>query len=142
LIQYQVFVPKETAIGVFTEILQRSQRAGFVPYLGVLKRHRTDPFWLTHSVDGWSFALDYKVTPGTRADLWRHCAEMTRVVLAGGGKFYFAKDLVIGQQDMVTMFPPEKLQAFVKLKRELDPEMLLQTDLSGRVMSGLLDGNR
>ncbi len=138
LIQYQVFVPKETALDVFTEILTRSQRAGHVPYLGVLKRHRPDPFWLTHSVDGWSLALDYKVTPSTRADLWRHCAEMTRIVLAGRGKFYFAKDLVIGQQDMVAMFPPEKLQAFLKLKRELDPEMLLQTDLSRRVMSGLI----
>jgi FAD/FMN-containing dehydrogenase len=138
LIQYQVFVPKETALDVLTGILGLSQRAGFVPYLGVLKRHRTDPFWLTHSVDGWSLALDYKVTPSTRADLWRHCAAMTRIVLAGGGKFYFAKDLVIGQQDMVAMFPPAKLQAFLKLKRELDPETLLQTDLSRRVMSGLL----
>ena len=109
-----------------------------MPYLGVLKRHRPDPFWLTHSTDGWSLALDYKVTPGTRDDLWRHCAAMTRVVLAGKGKFYFAKDLVIGQQDMVTMFPPEKLQAFLKLKRELDPQMLLQTDLSRRVMGQLL----
>jgi FAD/FMN-containing dehydrogenase len=138
LIQYQVFVPKETAHDVFAEILRMSQKAGHVPYLGVLKRHRPDPFWLTHSVDGWSLALDYKVTPATRDDLWRHCAAMTRVVLAGKGKFYFAKDLVIGQQDMVTMFPPEKLQAFLKLKRELDPQMLLQTDLSRRVMSGLL----
>lgn len=138
LIQYQVFLPKETARVVYEEILRRNQRAGIVPYLGVLKRHRPDPFWLTHSNDGWSLALDYKVSPATRAELWRHCAELTRVVLAGGGKFYFAKDLVIGQQDMVAMFPTEKLAAFLKLKRELDPETLLQTDLSRRVMSGLL----
>jgi hypothetical protein len=63
---------------------------------------------------------------------------MTRIVLAGGGKFYFAKDLVIGQQDMVAMFPPEKLDAFVRMKRELDPENMLQTDLSRRVLSGPL----
>ena len=105
-----------------------------MPYLGVLKRHRPDPFWLTHSNDGWSFALDFKVTPANRGDLWRHCAELTRVVLAGRGKFYFAKDLVIGSQDMVSMFPPEKLNAFLELKRRLDPTTLLQTDLSRRVM--------
>ncbi len=139
LIQYQAFLPKETALDVFTEILRRSRKAGIVSYLGVLKRHRPDPFWLTHAVDGWSLALDYKVAPETRADLWRHCAELTSLVLAGGGKFYFAKDLVIGRQDMVRMFPPARLTAFLKLKRELDPELLLQTNLYRRVMDGLVE---
>jgi FAD/FMN-containing dehydrogenase len=138
LIQYQAFLPKETAHDVYREILERNQRARFVPYLGVFKRHRPDPFWLTHAVDGWSFALDYRVTPENRAALWQHCAELTKVVLAGGGKFYFAKDLVIGQADMLRMFPPDKTQAFVKLKRELDPELLLQTNLYRRVFAGLV----
>jgi FAD/FMN-containing dehydrogenase len=137
LIQYQAFVPHETAEGVYREILERNQRAGFVPYLGVFKRHRPDPFWLTHAVDGWSLALDYKVTPENRAALWEHCAELTKTVLAGRGKFYFAKDLVIGQQDMLRMFPPEKSAAFLKLKREIDPELLLQTNLYRRVFAGL-----
>lgn len=136
LIQYQSFVPKESALDVYREILRRNQRAGFVPYLGVLKRHRPDPFWLTHSNDGFSLALDFKVTPTNRAALWRHCAELTRVVLAGRGKFYFAKDQVIGRQDMTAMFAPEKLARFVALKRELDPELLLQTDLYRRVLAG------
>lgn len=134
LIQYQVFAPKESARTVFEEILRRNQRGGFVPYLGVLKRHRPDPFWLTHAVDGWSLALDYKVTPATRERLWRHCAELTRVVLAGGGRFYFAKDLVISGADTAAMFPPEKLAAFLALKRELDPRNLLETNLSRRVL--------
>jgi len=138
LIQYQAFVPKESARDVYEEILRRCHARGIVPYLGVLKRHRPDPFWLTHSTDGWSFALDFKVTPSSRDELWRHCAELTRVVLAGRGKFYFAKDLVIGQQDMIAMFPPEKLQSFLSMKRRLDPEGLLETDLSRRVLSGLV----
>ncbi len=108
-------------------------------YLGVFKRHRPDPFWLTHANDGWSFALDYKVTNANRDDLWKHCARLTEIVLAGRGKFYFAKDLVIGQRDMLRMFPPEKTQAFLALKRELDPEMLLQTNLYRRVFGGLIE---
>ena len=71
LIQYQPFVPHEHAHEVYCEILQRNQEARIVPYLGVFKRHRPDPFWLTHSVDGWSFAMDFKVTPATRERLWR-----------------------------------------------------------------------
>jgi FAD/FMN-containing dehydrogenase len=137
LIQYQAFLPRDSAHDVYREILARNQRAGFVPYLGVFKRHRPDPFWLTHAVDGWSFALDYKVTPENRAALWKHCAELTEIVLSGKGKFYFAKDLVIGQQDMLRMFPPDRLSAFLQLKRELDPELILQTNLYRRVFAGM-----
>ena len=136
LIQYQAFVPKERAHAVFRDLLEASQRAQRVPYLAVLKRHREDPFLLTHAVDGWSLALDYKVTPETKDALWRHCAEMTERVLASGGKFYFAKDLVLGPGAARRMFPPERLAAFAALKRRLDPEGLLSTSLARRVLDG------
>jgi decaprenylphospho-beta-D-ribofuranose 2-oxidase len=136
LIQYQPFVPSAGAHDVFQDLLARCRRAGHVPYLGVFKRHRPDPFWLTHAVDGWSFAMDFKVSPERREGLWRLCAEMTEVVLAAGGRFYFAKDLVITARDARRFFPPEKLAAFERLKRELDPEGLLQTDLWRRAFAG------
>jgi FAD/FMN-containing dehydrogenase len=136
LIQYQSFLPKETAHEVYSEILRLGQRRGFVSYLGVFKRHRPDPFWMTHSVDGWSLALDFKVVPERREALWRFCDEMTSIVLAGGGKFYFAKDLVIGKRAMTRMFPADRREAFLKLKREVDPEGLLQTNLWRRVFEG------
>jgi len=137
LIQFQPFVPHEHAHAIFGEILRANQEAGHVPYLGVFKRHRPDPFWLTHAVDGWSFAMDFKVTPETRASLWEHCARMTEIVLASGGKFYFAKDSVLGPDVAERMYPPDKLAAFLALKRQLDPEELLQTDLWRRVFAGL-----
>jgi hypothetical protein len=61
---------------------------------------------------------------------------MTSIVLAGGGKFYFAKDLVIGKRAMTRMFPADRREAFLKLKREVDPEGLLQTNLWRRVFEG------
>ena len=136
LIQYQAFVPKETAHAVFSEMLSLGQRRGFVSYLGVFKRHRPDPFWMTHSLDGWSLALDLKVEPERREALWRFCDEMTQVVLEGGGKFYFAKDLVIGPRALQDMIPTERRDAFLALKRKVDPENLLQTNLWRRVFEG------
>jgi FAD/FMN-containing dehydrogenase len=133
LIQYQVFLPKETAHDAMLEVLERSRRAGHVPYLGVLKRHRPDPFWLTHALDGWSLALDYKVTPGRRADLWRLCEDLTRVVIDAGGRFYFAKDLVIGPGALRATLPHDRLEAFGALKHELDPDGLLESALWNRV---------
>ena len=133
LIQFQPFVPKERAHAVFTEILRRSQARGFVPYLGVLKRHRPDPFWLTHAVDGWSLALDYKVTPATRAALFDFCRTLAELVFEAGGRFYFAKDSILPPGALERMFPRERLEAFLALKRALDPAGLLESDLWRRV---------
>jgi decaprenylphospho-beta-D-ribofuranose 2-oxidase len=135
LIQYQSFVPKETAREVYEELLRHCHHAGIVPYLGVLKRHRPDPFWLTHAVDGWSFAMDFKVTAANRERLWRHCAELTEIVLSGGGRFYFAKDLVLEPQHARRMFHPERLDAFLALKRRVDPDGLLATNLWRRLFA-------
>jgi FAD/FMN-containing dehydrogenase len=79
--------------------------------------------------------MDFRVTKSNREALWKHCAELTEIVLEGGGKFYFAKDLVIGYQAMMSMFPTEKREKFLNLKRELDPEGILQTNLWRRVFS-------
>jgi len=135
LIQYQVFLPKETAHDTLLELLERCRSREHVSYLGVLKRHRPDPFWLTHSLDGWSLALDFKVDEARRAALWEHCHDLTELVLAAGGKFYFAKDSVLRPDDVTRFLPQDRLEAFDALKRELDPTGMLATDLSRRVFS-------
>jgi decaprenylphospho-beta-D-ribofuranose 2-oxidase len=134
LIQYQPFLPAAVAHDVLQDLLARARHARLVPYLGVLKRHRPDPFWLTHAVDGWSLAMDFKVQPATRERLWALCAQMTRVVLDAGGRFYFAKDAVLSAADAQRFLPADKLAAFRALKRRHDPEGLLASDLSRRVL--------
>jgi len=137
LIQFQSFLPAGAAHDGYLAQLERCRGAGLVPYLGVLKRHRPDPFWMTHGIDGWSLALDFKVTPGNRPALWEHCRALTEITLAAGGRFYFAKDLVIGPDDARRCWPPETLARFLELKRRLDPGLLLQTDLFRRVFGAL-----
>ncbi len=129
LIQYQVFLPKESAHAGFTEVIERQQRLGHTSYLGVLKRHRPDPFLLTHAMDGWSIAMDFAVTPKNKESLWSATNELTRVVLDHGGRFYFAKDAVIGPRTVESMFDEDKLEAFRAMKAKLDPDELLQTNL-------------
>ena len=145
LIQYQSFVPKETAETAFRAILRTCQEHGHVSYFGVLKRHRPDPFWMTHAVDGWSLALDFKLTPKNRESLWACCEELTRIVLEAGGRFYFAKDLVLGPEAVRRAFPKERREAFGKLRDEVDPDRLLHSALWERVFEsdgGLVDRRR
>ncbi|MFW5697765.1 MAG: FAD-binding oxidoreductase, partial [Fimbriimonadaceae bacterium] len=91
-IQYQSFVPKARAEEVFARQIARQQKEKLESFLGVMKRHREDEFLLSHGVDGFSLALDFKVTPRNRERLFAMCRDFNEEVLAAGGKFYLAKD--------------------------------------------------
>ncbi len=58
---------------------------------------------------------------------------LAELVLAAGGKFYFAMDSVLRPEDAERFFPRDRMAAFSALKRELDPEGLFTTDLMRRV---------
>lgn len=136
-IQYQIFVPAATALECMRDVLRMSQRAGIHSYLGVLKRHRPDPFVLSHGLDGWSLALDFPVAPHGRPALWKMTESLTERVLEAGGTFYFAKDAVLRAQDVERAYGRERLERFRQIKARLDPEGVLASDLSMRSMPGL-----
>ncbi len=134
LIQYQCFVPKERAHDAFAEIIRRGLKRGLPSYLGVLKRHRPDRFLFTHAVDGFSFAQDYRLTPGNRGPLRQLLSEFDQIVLEAGGKFYFAKDSTLNPGTVRAFMGEERLQKFRALKAQCDPDHILQSDLYRRVM--------
>ncbi len=133
LIQFQPLVPKDQAARVFRTILERCLQQRLIPYLGVLKRHRQDPFLMTHAVDGFSLALDFAVTRANRDRLWKLCQELAEVVLGASGRFYYAKDAILTASSHERIYGREAVFQFASLKQRLDPKFLLQTDLSRRV---------
>ena len=133
LIQYQSFVPAASAERTFAALLTTARERGFVPYLGVFKRHRPDDFLMTHAVDGFSLALDFKVTAQNRERLWRLAADLDQLVLAGGGRFYMAKDSTLGAESFRTYMGEERLARFAAHKETCDPGGLLATNLARRV---------
>jgi FAD/FMN-containing dehydrogenase len=142
LIQYQCQVPDATARDVFHDMLTLCQRRGLVSYLIVFKRHRaSDDYLMSYSVDGWSLALDFKVTLFNRNALWALAAELDQIVLKGGGRFYFAKDSTLHPERLQSYLGEERVQRFLALKRRVDPDNLLQTDLYRRLFaSAVSDG--
>ncbi len=137
LIQYQSFIPKETAEAAFRKQFEMSKANGNVPLLAVFKRHRPDKFLMSHAVDGFSLALDYKVTESNREAIWKLAREMNEVVLAAGGRFYFAKDATLTPDAFKRFLGAETIDKFLSLKRKYDPENLLATDLSKRLLGDL-----
>ncbi|MDQ2987003.1 MAG: FAD-binding oxidoreductase [Armatimonadota bacterium] len=136
LIQYQCFIPGANAMKVFQEVIAYTRDRGHPAYLAVMKRHREDRFLLSHGVDGYSLALDFPVTKKNREDLWALASELDRKVLSAGGRFYFAKDSTMSQAT-AREYLGENLQRFLEIKRKLDPEAMLQSSLSRRVMGDL-----
>ncbi len=137
LIQYQSFLPKETAEAAWTEILRLSLKRGLPSYLGVTKRHRPDKFLLTHAVDGFSLALDFKVTNDNRAKLSTMLQDFDRIVLDAGGRFYFAKNSETAPETATRFLGAETIAKFKRLKKRCDPNGILESDLYRRVFGEL-----
>jgi decaprenylphospho-beta-D-ribofuranose 2-oxidase len=133
LIQYQSFLPKATAEATWLEMIELSQRRGLPSYLGVTKRHRPDKFLLTHAVDGFSLAMDFKVTDSKRAALSKMLQEFDRIVLNAGGRFYFAKNSETSAEAARAFLGEATLAKFKELKKRCDPDNLLESDLFRRV---------
>lgn len=137
LIQYQPFIPKETARDAFADILRLCQRRGIPNYLTVFKRHRPDDFLMTHGLDGFSMAMDFRVTESRRGPIESLAYEMDEIVLAAGGRFYLAKDSTLRPSVAEAYLGKETIAEFKGLKAKYDPEDMLQTDLWRRIFAGL-----
>jgi FAD/FMN-containing dehydrogenase len=135
LVQYQSFIPKETAADALAEVLRRTQKRGLPNYLGVLKRHRPDQFLLSHAVDGYSLAMDFRVTAGNRLRLQQMADELTEIVLQAGGRFYFAKDSLLSSAAAARFLGETTLSRFRALKARCDPQGVLQTELYRRLLA-------
>jgi FAD/FMN-containing dehydrogenase len=133
LIQYQSFLPREMALQAWTEILATTKKRGLPSYLGVTKRHRPDSFLLSHALDGFSLAMDFKVTDRNRAKLSEMLQELDRIVLNAGGRFYFAKNSETSAETTRAFLGDEAVERFKKLKRRTDPDGLLESDLYRRI---------
>lgn len=133
LIQYQSFVPQETALDTWTELLRLGQKRGLYSHLGVTKRHRPDRFLLSHAVDGFSLALDFRVTDGQRQLLSKTLQDFDKIIVEAGGRFYFAKNSETAPATVRRFLGDETVERFKALKRRTDPNGLLESDLYRRV---------
>lgn len=138
LIQYQSFIPKENAEAVWREMLGISHQRGLPSYLGVTKRHRPDKFLLTHAVDGFSLAMDFKITDRKRAPLSKMLQDFDRIVLKAGGRFYFAKNSETSAETAHAFLGKETITKFKELKKRCDPDNLLESNLYRRVFGKTL----
>ena len=134
LIQHQSFVPAASAERVFREQLEICHEHGMPSFLAVLKRHRPDPFLMSHAVDGYSLALDFPVVRGRRKQLWEMVRALAEPVVAAGGRFYPAKDAALPGELYRSTFRDGQLDRFAEIKARLDPDRVLRSGLADRLI--------
>lgn len=88
-LQYQFVLPVESSLRGLTQILQKIAASRQASFLTVLKLFGAgNQNSLSFPTEGYTLALDFRVTPSTLALL----KELDTIVLQNGGRFYLAKD--------------------------------------------------
>ena len=129
----QAFVPRAQARQIFEQVLRYSQQHGCWPIWCIVKQHRSDGFLLSYQVDGFSLELVYQRSAQRVHTLEPVLRHMIATVIEAGGRFYLAKDHLLTQAQYRQTVGGEAVDTFLELKRQLDPETRLQSDLFQRV---------
>ncbi|MDJ0340536.1 FAD-binding oxidoreductase [Streptomyces sp. H10-C2] len=127
-VQYQFVVGygQESAL---RRIVERISRRGCPSFLAVLKRFgEADPGWLSFPMAGWTLALDI---PATMPGLDTFLDLLDDEVATADGRVYLAKDSRLRPELLPGMYP--RLDAFRRLRSELDPGGVFTSDLARRL---------
>ncbi len=127
-VQYQ-FAVDHAHRDLVPRTLELLQRAKSPVTLAVLKRFGPgDPGPLSFPMPGWTLALDLPVGPPALPETLRGLDE---TVASVGGRVYLAKDARLGRDVFRTMYP--RLAEFEAVRRRVDPEGVLASDLARRL---------
>lgn len=130
-VEYEPLVPRNAAAAAFRAMIKRSQELGVLPFVGSVKLHRADDFLLSYSMDGFSIGLDYALSPRKASVLAQLFADLGQIVEDHDGLVYAAKDDRVAPEMFRRMYDVE---AFMVIKRRVDPTELFQSDLYRRLM--------
>lgn len=130
---FQPFVPIMQAERVFTDLLQLSHRAGFVPLWCVMQKHRADPFLLSSQIDGFSLELAYRTSSYNMTRLLQLLQEMLNQVIEAGGRLNLAQDKMLDAPTFKRMIGQPKVNRFLEVKRQYDHDGIFQANLFRRL---------
>jgi len=126
-IQHQCVLPARSAPAVLGEMLERIVARGNASFLTVLKKLGPSAGLLSFPMPGYTLALDFAMSPGLLGFL----DELDRLVVAGGGRLYLAKDA----RQSITTFEAgyQNLDRFRQIRKSVDPAGGIRSVLANRL---------
>jgi decaprenylphospho-beta-D-ribofuranose 2-oxidase len=126
-LQYQFVVPLDE-VEALRRIVERISSSSLASFLAVLKRFGPgNEGLLSFPFEGWTLALDFPNVAGLRELL----DELDELVVAARGRLYLAKDARMPAHVLRATYP--RLDDFLAVRAELDPDRRLLSDLARRL---------
>jgi decaprenylphospho-beta-D-ribofuranose 2-oxidase len=127
-IQYQVCIP-DSSSHLVRLILEKFSESRIPSFLSVLKRFGSEgKGMLSFPSKGWTLAVDI---PAGVEGLGELLDFLDKKVIDAGGRIYLAKDSRMNPYFVEHMYP--RLNEFRKVKQEIDPKNLYQSNMSRRL---------
>jgi decaprenylphospho-beta-D-ribofuranose 2-oxidase len=112
-LQYQFVIPTTTGREGMRRILEEITESGQGSFLAVLKAFgKQNENYLSFPVEGYTLALDFKVTPS----IFKLLDRLDELVLQYGGRLYLAKDARMTEQTFKASYP--RWQEFEAVRRK------------------------
>jgi len=129
----QALFPRRYAVEATTEMIGIFQRSPCPPVMTILRVHRADDQLISFSGDGYS--LNFEIHPKKRHEQRMRAVvdELIDCVIRYGGKVHLAKDSVLTREQFRQLYPG--YEAFLDVKRRLDPDGLFASDLYRRLVT-------
>ncbi len=127
----QLTFPRSEAREAIVELLGICQSSPCPPVTTILRVHKSDDALISFSQDGYSLNFEFHPKKRHEAASREAVDRLIDATVRRGGKIHLAKDQVLRPEQFYRVFP--RYQELLEIKRRLDPEGLLTSDLARRV---------
>ena len=130
-VEIQPLIPEHHGARGIAQVLELCQRHGKESYLCGLKYHNTSGGMLSFAGKGFSFGIDIAMSRGGQAKMRDFLDELFALLRSLGASVHLAKDHSMTREDAGHLI--EERERFMDIRRELDPDCMLVSDMSERL---------
>lgn len=130
-VEIQPLIPEHHGAEGIAKVLELCQRHRKESYLCGLKYHNTTGGMLSFAGKGFSFGIDVATPRGGQAKMQDFLDELFALLRSLGASVHLAKDHSMTRENARHLIAEH--QQFIDIRRELDPDRMLVSDMSERL---------